>query len=370
MLMRCTPQSKSWRKGSKGASKLMANPFIAFLQRPIKRRAAARALRITTPDGIDERTFLTIGGIPQWVTIRGHDRRRPVVVIIHGGPGSPYTTFNPWLNEWEQHFVVVQWDQRGGGKTLVRNGQQPEPALSLDLLARDGGELVEQLCTRLGATSVLLVGSSLGSLIGAMIAQQHPELIRAFIAANQYGINSRQVSYALTRQTLSAQGATKQLRELEAIGADPADWTPETGEQLDKIAIAATRDAPNMVYDLMLPALLFSPDYTMSDIRAIDAGMKASRDQLFAEYADFDFSRLSRQFAMPYYIVQGAADLVSPPSAARAWFDQITAPHKEFHTIPRAGHLVEFAKPHAFCTILQKAQAQTANTAQTLVSYQ
>jgi hypothetical protein len=76
-------------------------------------RRHARLSRIDEPDGIDEHGFVSIGGIEQWIALRGHDRNNPVLLILHGGPGAclsavAFALF-PGL---EKHFTVVHWDQR------------------------------------------------------------------------------------------------------------------------------------------------------------------------------------------------------------------------------------------------------------------
>ena len=77
----------------------------------------------TPPAGIDEKLFVPVGGIDQWITIRGQDRANPVLLLLHGGPGD---ATNPWaynvLAPWEKSFTLVQWDQRGAGKTLGKVG--------------------------------------------------------------------------------------------------------------------------------------------------------------------------------------------------------------------------------------------------------
>ena len=66
------------------------------------RNRNARDYAITSAHGIDQGTYVPIGGIQQWVTIRGYDRRNPAILFLHGGPGdvtSPwgYAVFRPWL---------------------------------------------------------------------------------------------------------------------------------------------------------------------------------------------------------------------------------------------------------------------------------
>ena len=93
----------------------------ALAYRTVRQRRTAQTLTINTPNGIVEEHFVRVGGIDQWIQIRGEDRDNPVMLILHGGPGWSNSTFTLSLRSWEKHFTVVQWDHRGTGKTLRRN---------------------------------------------------------------------------------------------------------------------------------------------------------------------------------------------------------------------------------------------------------
>ena len=84
----------------------------------------ARDCAVSAAKGIDEASYVAIGGIEQWIKIRGEDRSNPVLLFLHGGPGD---VTNPWsfafFAPWEKYFTVVQWDQRGAGKTLRKTGK-------------------------------------------------------------------------------------------------------------------------------------------------------------------------------------------------------------------------------------------------------
>ena len=91
----------------------------------------AEAVAIHSPHGVDEEQFVQINGIEQWITIRGQDRRNPALLILHGGPGVPFSYLLRQFQPMERNYVVVQWDQRGGGKTLARNGGMVDPTIDM-----------------------------------------------------------------------------------------------------------------------------------------------------------------------------------------------------------------------------------------------
>jgi pimeloyl-ACP methyl ester carboxylesterase len=150
----------------------MVNPVVAMARRPVQRRRNAERLRQGSPAAIRQEGFRNVNGVEQWVTVRGEDRANPLLLFVHGGPGSSYTPFNAWLTDWERHFTLVQWDQPGAGRTFQRAGRTGPADLTLDALAGHGIELVRQLCADLGHRRVILLGSSVGSVIGLLMARR------------------------------------------------------------------------------------------------------------------------------------------------------------------------------------------------------
>ncbi|MCW4355048.1 alpha/beta hydrolase [Hoyosella sp. YIM 151337] len=322
-------------------------PMVAMLRRPAQRRRNAHALASIPDGGVNRREWVRLGGVEQFVTIRGHHRGNPLLLVIHGGPASPYVPFNPILSQWEQIVTVVQWDQRGAGQTFVRNGG--DPYLSVDRLANDGLELADWLAGQF-ERPIILMGSSVGTVIAMRMARSAPRRFEHYVGANQVGLGSRAASWRQVRAAFEEQGKSRQIAALDALGPDPAEWTAKQAEQVSKLAIAATPDVPDMVHDLMLPALMYTPDYTMSDIRAIGTSMAAARETLYAELLDPD---LSGPFDLPVLLVHGRSDLVNPLSAVEALLPALDAPSVDLVPVPGAGHLVEFAAPHQFAAILR-----------------
>lgn len=335
----------------------MVNPMIAMARRPSERARNRRRLEITGPGTIREERFVPLGGIQQWVTIRGHDVANPLLLILHGGPGSAYTPFNSWLGSWEREFTVVQWDQRGAGKTFLRTGTAPD--LSLERLVADGIELAGSLVARFNRPMVLM-GSSVGSLIGAIMATRRPELFGSFVAANVLTHDSEGEGYRLVLEWAERRRDGRAIRDLHRLGQHPQLWSPEDSLTFSKIAIKASEGVPDMVYDLMLPALMYCPDYSMGDIRQLSRGMTLALRELQPEYQAFDFDALGWDYGVPVTIVQGEGDLISPVVLARRHFDRVRAPRKLFVTVPGAGHLVEFAARDRFLGILREQLLTTA----------
>jgi pimeloyl-ACP methyl ester carboxylesterase len=333
----------------------MSHPLMTILLHSINQRKRAKALVMSSPNAIVEQGFTSIGGIEQWLSIRGEDRDNPVLLLLHGGPASTYSVFIPTLRPWERHFTVVQWDQRGAGKTLRRNGDASASGLTFERLAEDAIEVIEYLRWRLGKDRIILLGSSVGSLIGVMVTQRRPDLLSAYVGTDQNGLDTLSLSYELTIACFREAGNKKRVKDLQGLWRRVAQWSPDDLHQYHQLILKASAalDIPNFALDVIFPAMMSSPNHTLRDIRDIMRGMKLSLDALFHELMSFDLRRYGlrrygHSFAMPVYFFQGDSDLFTPATAARAYFDEIQAPHKEFALIKNSGHLAAFTHPEQF----------------------
>lgn len=297
---------------------------------------------------VREQGFVQINGIPQWLTITGQDCRNPVLLFVHGGPGNPNTPIADTLfGAWARDFTLVQWDQRGAGRTYGKNlpVRELEPAefnntpLTLALMAADGIQVAEHLQRRLGQARVVLTGSSWGSALAVEMAHLRPELFHAYVGVSQLvGPADLAASHALALQRARELGDQPAIATLETLGAPP--WTdPRSFGKLRRIlrGYEARRTDPG-------PAWKPAADYAgPQDAAAYEAG----EDFSFLKFVGFkgegmlwqlDLPGQRTQFKLPVLLVQGEEDLLTPPGVTRAWFDRITAPRKKLITVPRAGH--------------------------------
>ena len=121
---------------------------------------AAIAKEQSSSARIDQTAFVPLGGIDQWISIRGESRANPVLLLVHGGPGEAQWPEAEVYRPWEKDFIVVQWDQRGSGHTFGRYGTKT-PDVTLDRISKDGVELAEYLCRNLGKSFAASFGPTI-----------------------------------------------------------------------------------------------------------------------------------------------------------------------------------------------------------------
>ena len=291
-----------------------------------------------------EAGLVEIGGIRQWVTISGEDCANPAVLIVHGGPGNPNTPFaENVFSGWIKDFTLVQWDQRGSGRTFEASPPAEGEHLSIERLAEDGVEVARYATGRLGKRKLILMGGSWGSALAVNIAHRRPELFNAYVGTAQlvsYHEDTR-VSYEKALKLVRAANDTDAATKITAIGPPP--WTdPRAFGILRRITrkyeALASDPPPQDWYGKP------SPGY---DTPAYEVAYTAGEDYSFLEFVGLngdgmgprlDVRQLGTRFSMPVYMLQGEADLVTPPEVSKVYFDSLTAPYKTFIRLPRTGH--------------------------------
>jgi pimeloyl-ACP methyl ester carboxylesterase len=307
----------------------------------------AQDYAISAPNGIDEGKYLNVGGIEQWVTIRGDDRANPVVLILHGGPGD---ATNPWgyagFRAWLKTYTVVQWDQRGTGRTLGRNGRDSAAALTIDRLVQDGLELSNLLRASLGKDRIILVGHSFGTVIGVLMAKAKPDLFTAYVGTGQVGDQSRgyTVAFDALLAKARASGEARAVRELEAIGPPP--YKDGNGYRVQRRWSNLLEGADAFIQS-MLGFALTAPGYTIRDVNDWLDGQSVSAERLVPLSMALTIDTFSGRFGVPVFVIQGADDFTTPTSLAKAFVDRIEAPRKAFVTI-KGGHFAVFMNPAEF----------------------
>jgi pimeloyl-ACP methyl ester carboxylesterase len=305
---------------------------------------------------IREDRYVRIGGVEQWLQIRGEDRGNPVLLVVHGGPGSPYSVFTPLLREWEREFTVVHWDRRGSGRTLRRNGTPTADELTFERMTADGIEVSQYLCRHFGVERIVLMAGSMGTLIGLPMAQQRPDLFSAYVGTDFY-VNMRENDRIGRRDTLArlrAAGNKRGVAALEKLSDDPAQWSVKDWGVRMQWSMGTDPVSPNVIFKLIFPLLLRNPDYSLLDAFYWVKGFGAVRDAMFEQFMRFDARTLGTAFEVPFYLIQGAQDVVTLTGPAVDYFNDIQAPAKELVLIEGASHFCAFTHPDAFLDALKR----------------
>jgi len=291
------------------------------------------------PNAIKEEAFVRIGGIEQWVSIRGQNLDNPVILVLHGGPGVSNAPFAPAFIPWEKDFTLVEWDQHGAGRTFGRNGAEGTGPLSIDRLTQDGIELTEHLRSRLKKDRVILFALSFGSVIALKMVHARPDLFAAYVGSGQFvnAADSDALGYQLTLAQARAVANSEAINALEAMGPPP--WPDVKTRSAAKGWAARMTKADDPASKMNVPAMLKAlPDYSEADLKNLAAGMAFSTEPLVRDAMSFDARALGSRFPIPLFIFQGVDDLNTPTPLVQRWFADLDAPAKAIVIVEHASH--------------------------------
>ncbi len=333
----------------------LTGPAFAQAPQPTTRAEAtavvAELRRIVTPQGIDRAEMVRIGGIDQFVSIRSRDRRNPVLLVLHGGPGFPENALAWWnTRDLEEYFTVVHWDQRGAGKTYLANDPKAvAPTMNPEQFLTDTDELVGWVKGQLGKKKIFLLGHSWGSFVGLEYARRHPEQLHAYIGVGQAANTpeSERRGYAFALEAARKAGNAKAVSELEGIApyAEPGQPIP-----LEKIiverrwndyfgGVMAYRKGQNNGL-----ASRLAPEYSDADALRVYEGNGWSQDYLFSTVLGLDLSTITR-LDCPLILLEGRHDRTVNSYVAHEWFERVKAPRKAFVWFEDSGHEVMTEEP-------------------------
>lgn len=330
---------------------------VGLALRAFRQYQVGKLMVVDTSKGVNEAEFVRIGGIDQWIAIHGRDIDNPILLVLHGGPGAATAPLAPGFLGWEKDFTLVQWDQRGAGKTFGRSGPVT-PGVTIDRMMQDGVEVSEFLRRHLHKDRIILLGWSWGSILGAEMAKRRPDLFYAYVGTGQI-VNFRKnyaVGYARLLDEARARGDRRAIGDLVAIGPPPYDSIRKLGVYTRQ-ALAYEAGAPSTLETLS--AILCAPGYSLRDARDWVSGFDTSQNHFFGEtmsgpLMDVDLRALGVDFAVPMFVFQGANDNIAPAELARTYVDSLRAPQKRFVAITAGGHVAMMSRSDEFLRLLDQ----------------
>ncbi len=306
---------------------------------------------IVTPNGVQENYEVAIGGIKQWVYVRGQDKSNPVILFVHGGPASPMAPVM-WMFQRpiEEFFTVVNYDQRASGKTFMVNDTIAlSNTINIGQYVNDAIELTEFIKKKYKKRKVILIGHSWGTIVSMKAALKRPDLFYAYVGIGQV-INTKDnerlsFEYAV-REAAKLKNDTA-LTELMSIAPYPGN-KPITRE---RIIIARkwpqyygglTAFRNNSFYFFNAP--LLSPEYTNDYVDAIGKGSLFTLGRILPEFLNVDFKSI-KKFPIPVFMFMGRHDYTTPSEPTDVWLKNVKAPFKKGIWFENSAHLIPLEEP-------------------------
>ncbi|QUG40269.1 alpha/beta hydrolase [Psychrobacillus sp. INOP01] len=287
-----------------------------------------------------------INGSSHELMIRGNDKNNPVIIVVHGGPGTPEIPYvDKYQDLLETDFTVVHYDQRASGKSY--HFLEDYSNLSTDLLVEDLLAMTDYISERLGKNKIILMGHSAGTYIGIQAAHKAPEKYEAYIGIGQMGdtleseIDS--LTYVINQaqkdgnidDVLYLQGITEQIKNGDTV--TPRNYVMKYGGSARLI------DDPGDNISVLL-----SSEYNLLDLIRYNYGMGFSQQKLLKEILENPLPNIVTKLEIPFYFVAGKYDFMTSSNAAKNYFDMIEADQKEFISFEQSAHYPQFEEKEKF----------------------
>lgn len=315
------------------------------------------------PNSIASVEKINLGGINQYIVIRGKDKNKPVLLFLHGGPGGAHSPFIKFLQtrELEENFVVVQWDQRGAGKSYSKDLTKED--MRVENFITDTIELTNHLRVRFDQEKIFMIGHSWGSALGFLTIGRKPELYHAYIGAGEAADwNKRQqISFDWTYEKANTANDHKALAELEAIlPFDPTDRSDISVK--DKWLAAFGGYFQNKeIYMKVRNYLGKAPELEAGDVDKFMAGLGWSSSTTNEEAVHYGYSlfRDLPKVDIPIYFFAGRHDYQTPGILAEKYYKMVDAPKKGFIWFENSGHLMTYSETDKMTRELIKIAKET-----------
>jgi pimeloyl-ACP methyl ester carboxylesterase len=253
---------------------------------------------------------------------------------------------------YEKDFTIVQWDQRGAGKTYAKNPNSPPDPERVEL---DGLELAQYLCDYLAKKKILLLGHSWGSYLAVGMVQRRPQLFAAYIGTGQVGSwrANVQAQFNFLLDKARAANDRKRVEQLEAIG------TPDPNNAAQYFSWWRMRNpymSPDDAkwFEELGQIVRSNPEFTEEYMKTLGDGMSYSGRTTLSAMLSTELPTTANTLKVPFFVIQGKEDMVTPTSVAVKYFDVVKAPKKQLILIEHAGHFALVTHREEFLAALVK----------------
>ncbi len=317
-------------------------------------RFVGQKINTRTPkDGINESMYVDINGTKQWISIYGEDINNPVLLYLHGGPGSSTSSYDyAFTRKWADIYTVVTWDQRNCGKSYSE--EQNNTTITYDLMMTDGAEMTEFILDYLGKDKITLLGHSWGSLFGANLALEYPQYYDCFIGTGQsINFHDNEVAFKEVATTwVRDDEEGKKLINRLTIDDFSADYFEARNILMNRYGYDMFTDGTD--YNIVA-AQIFNPYYSITNFISF-MNSDYSIYMMFVNGDEFKKFWLSdrNEYQMPYYNINGDKDYQTNYILAQEYYDMVKAPYKKMYIMKDTTHGLLESKSGEFSDILHE----------------
>ncbi|MBO0409871.1 alpha/beta fold hydrolase [Enterococcus hulanensis] len=350
--------TKGIKKGALGMLILVVLGIIliAFSQ------LMAATPKIAKENSIAELRKVQLNGRKEWVSIRGENRNKPLLLFLAGGPGGSQLAATRYeLAELEKDFVVVNWEQPGSGKSY---SAIPKKQLTPEIYVQDGTALVRSLLKEFRQEKVYLVGESWGSALGIFMAKEQPELYHAFMGTGQMVAfeETEKIDYALAMKLAKENGDQKIVDSLRKNGTPPYYGKSVTTKSAVYLNYLSQRMARNP--EIQNPGFQTIRDLSAKEYGILDKvnylrGILQTFNQVYPQLYEIDLRKDYAKLDIPVYFLLGKHDLNAPRSLAEDYYDKLAAPEKEIIWFEHSGHNPWINERERFAEVVQQIAEKT-----------
>jgi len=328
---------------------------LAGITLAVRAAICAKARRrdtIACPPGIEWSGYVNINGVQQWMLIRGEDAHKPLLLYLHGGPGSPETILagRRYSSGIEKHFVVVHWEQRGTCKSY-RRALERAPLTNHQLI-EDVDAVSRHLLTTYRREKLYLIGHSHGSLLGIVAIANHPERYYAYIGVGQFvnSIEQERISLRFALDYLERRGNLTGRAKLAGLGEPPYRRPlQDIFKQRATLWRAGGTFGPNYPVTRLLRDGLLCPHCGTLDMwRFVKGQTFSARSIVTPKHWELALDKTHLRFCIPVCFFVGRRDYNTPSELAERYFDALEAPRKEKVIFENAAHMIPFEEPERF----------------------
>ncbi|MBO5378057.1 MAG: alpha/beta fold hydrolase [Ruminiclostridium sp.] len=288
---------------------------------------------------VSELLTLNLGGYEQKVLIEGKNKELPVVITLHGGPGTPIpfsVGCRGLFPEFTDKFIMVYWDQLGCGI----NNRKIDESFKISTFVNMTADLIDRIKEKFPENKLILFATSWGSVLSALVSAEKSDAIDGIVVSGQIiknvffndeVVNALEAS-AAPRKKLeiikNAKPETANSTELQTISSCLTKYTDAYNNKNCKKAPMGK----------MIMGLMTSPDYTFMDFKAVvDNGYKGNVS-LWNEILKIDLTETLNAVKMPYYIIQGETDIVASTNVVKSVVEKSDNKNLRYAVVENTGH--------------------------------